>query len=85
MWHKKKDKREDDVLSVYSWPKAKEMLQLRRLSENKNAQRWQVRSCMLADDEICEIFGARWFYETLHGFESVSEFETWIEEKVYVD
>jgi len=85
LWHKKEDRREDDILSVYRWPIVKEVLQLRRSPENKNTQMWYVRSCMPQEEEVCEIFGSHWFYETLHGFRTVNEFETWLEEKVYVD
>ena len=85
IWNKKQDKREDDILAVYKWPVIKEMLQLRRSSESKNTQKWWVRSCTMKDEEICEIFGSRWYYETLHGFTTITEFETWLEEKVYVD
>ena len=85
VWYKKQDNREDDILLVYSWPNFKELLQLRRPIEDKNNQKWHVRSCVIDDKEICKIFGDRWYYETLHGFNTVSEFCLWLEEKAYVD
>ena len=59
IWHKKRDKREDDILFVYSWPNFKELLQLRRAIKNKKNQKWYVRSCSFDDKETCEIFGEK--------------------------
>lgn len=85
IWHKKSDKREDDILLVYSWPNFRELLQLRRLAQDKKNQKWHVRSCSIDDNNTCEVFGDKWYYETLHGFDTVREFCNWLEEKVYVD
>ena len=85
VWHKKKDRREDDILSVYERPSCREMLQLRRPAGSSKSCMWYVRNCLLSDAAIDDVFGKNWYYETLHGFKDTTEFQQWVEEKVDVD
>ena len=85
VWHKKSDRREDDILSVYERPVCREILQLRRPANSGKNCSWYVRSCLLSDSAVDEIFGKKWYYETLHGFKSVLDFRRWLGEKVDVD
>ena len=85
VWHKKNDKQEDDILSVYERPSYKEVLQLRRPAKGAKNRMWYVRNCLMLDSEAGEIFGKNWYYETLHGFKNAIEFQRWVEERVNVD
>jgi|TARA_R110000824_G_scaffold262213_2_gene450956 hypothetical protein len=85
VWHKKNDKQEDDILSVYERPSCKEILQLRRSSTTEKNRIWYVRSCLMSDNEVDKIFGKNWYYETLRGFTTTAKFHHWLEENVDVN
>ena len=92
-WQKKQDWNADDILSIISWNSGLEIAQLRRLHDyrfwqanfqsaySKNV--WSLRPTHYSDVVISEHLGDGWETETYKGFETVSDFKLWLEDRRY--
>lgn len=94
-WEKKCDKDEDSVLAIREPLTGIEVAQLRRCAGDGVARRnrwfyresaydsrvWQFRPIHPSDKVIEEYFGKNWQAEAWNGFETVSQFRDWVENK----
>jgi len=75
----KTSKKEDDILSVVSPYPWKELAQLRKAADHQGS--WHFRPVYHSDKCLDEFFGENWYFETMHGFDSVADFRKWLRSK----
>ncbi len=80
----------DSVLSIKSADTGVEIAELRRSSSGYGRNdyhdcphrygktSWQFRPTHPSNDTLVEHLGEQWFYETLHGFSRIKDFQDWI-------